>query len=215
MFLCYAGAGRAQPTTVVGPDAGRGSDIVMGVWVKPDLDLAHYERVLLYPTVIQFREVRRQARSARAADNEESFRVSDTMSKRLSDSFGEAFHETFSDIREYEVTPDPGRNVLMVQGLLADVISGVPPDRPGSNVNLLDWVWEADIVLEVRDSMSGEVLARTVDRQRVDGPVQADMVLALAPRIMDDWSRLLYRRLDEVSDLGGHPDVPGRPTRQR
>lgn len=211
MFLCNAGAGWAQPTTVLGPDG----DIMLGAWIKPDLDLSHYERVLLFPTAIQFREVRRQARSARAADNEESFRVSDSMSRRLTDTFGEAFHETFSGIREYEVTSEPGRNVLMIQGLLTDVMSGVPPDRPGSNINTLDWVWEANIILEVRDSMSGEVLARTVDRQRVDGPVRADMVLGLAPRIMDDWARLLYRRLDEVSDLGGHPDVPGRPTGRR
>ena len=62
-------------------------------------------------------------------------------------------------------------------------------------------MWEANIVLELRDSMSDVVLARTADRERVDGPFDAGMEAAVTSRVAQSWSQLLVGRLEEVSGL--------------
>ena len=68
-------------------------------------------------------------------------------------------------------------------------------------VTTIAWVWEANIVLELRDAMSDEVLARTVTRQRMDGPVPPGLVMALTPRVVDMWTRQLLLSLDQFSGL--------------
>ncbi len=123
------------------------------------------------------------------------------MRARLRELFGESFYEAISGVRSYELSNELGRDVLMVQGFLTNVISGVPPDLPGLSVESVRWALEAHIVIELRDSMSGEVLARTVDRERIDGPVDGGLVWALTPRIAQGWSTLLVTRLRELSNL--------------
>ena len=170
-------------------------------WLRPDRDLSRYTRMVVLPTVVLFREMPEPSRSAWSAAATTEFPVSELMQARLREAFGESFHEAMSGIRSYEVSDELGRDVLLVQGLLTDVVTGLPPDLAGSNVSTIRWVWEANIVIEIRDSMSDEVLARTLDRQRVDGPVDADSVWGLAPRITRRWSRLLAGRLNELSDF--------------
>jgi len=123
------------------------------------------------------------------------------MRARLSEVFGETFYEAVSGVQSYELSNELGRDVLMVQGFLTDVISGIPPDRAGVNVSTVKWALEANIVIELRDSMSDEVLARTVDSQRIEGPFDADKMSRITSQIAQGWSRLLVRRLRELSGL--------------
>ncbi len=209
ILLWYAGENRAQPILAIGPDAEVTEDglhrmdpSVMGAaWVKPGLDLSRYTRLFFMPTVTQFREIAERQYSARTIQNATEFPVSETAQTRLRELFGEVFYEIIEDVESYELTDELGREVLMVRGFLTDVISGVPPDIPGSAVNIVRWAWEANVVLELRDSMSGEVLARTVERLRLDGPMDATFVWVLTPRAIRSWSSLLALRLDELSDL--------------
>jgi len=62
------------------------------------------------------------------------------------------------------------------------------------------------VVLELRDSMTGEILARTADRRRADGPIDANLAWTFTPRATSAWSSLLIRRLEELGDLSGRPD---------
>ncbi|MCY3731192.1 MAG: DUF3313 family protein [Rhodospirillaceae bacterium] len=209
VFLCPAYSS-AQPALAAGDDAEvtpdglhRVDPAVMGAaWVQPDLDLSHYDQVLFWPTAVQFREVR-EIRSARSQDTAEAFPVGAALEARLRESFAESFHDALSGVGSYELTEQPGRNVLLIRALLTDVISGVPPDSAGSTLSTVRWAWEATLVLEIRDSMSDEVLARTADRNRVDGPFDAALVGAITPNFTDGWSQTLVQRLDEVSEVAG------------
>ncbi len=51
--------------------------------------------------------------------------------------------------------------------------------------------------------MSDDVLARTADRERVDGPFDAGMVVAVTPRVVESWSQRLVARLEELTSLSG------------
>ena len=175
--------------------------VIPTAWVKSDADLSRYERIFFMPTVAQFRELPERRYTARTLESTEEFEVSDLMRARLREVFGEAFYEAVSGVRSYELSKEFGRDVLMVQGFLTDVVTGVPPDIAGLNVRTVRWVWEANVVMELRDSMSGDILARTLDHARIEGPVDADTIYGLAPRVAGSWARLLSTHLGELYEL--------------
>ena len=210
VLLCQAGESGAQPVLATGPEAEVTADglhkvdpsIMDATWVKPDLDLSRYTRIFFMPTVVLFREVGDGRYYAHTAHGDE-FPVSDQNRDLIRTLFGETFHEYVAQVKPYEMSDDVGREVLMVQGFLLDVISGVPPDVPGGYGVVVRRPWEADIILELRDSMSNAILARTMDRQFVDGLFDV-AELPRATRItMQRWSGLLRGHIKELLDLGG------------
>ena len=210
MLLSHGGESSAQPILAYGTDADItddglhrvNPDIMAAAWIRPGVDLSSYDRMFLMPATVQFRELpRRRFSTTRSMEKTTEFPVSPAEQARLGEMFGEAFRESIEHVNTYELTDELGRDVLMVQGHLADVISGVPPDLPGSVLSTIAWAWEANIVLELRDSMSGEVLARTIERQRMDGPVFPGVVWALTPRVVNGWSQLLIKNLYDFSNL--------------
>lgn len=208
-LLWHAGESGAQPVFQTGADVEVTEDglhpldrsIMGAAWVRPDADLSDYTRIYAMPAGVQFRDIPDRWYTIRTMETASAFHVSDERQTQLREVFRESFSETVSEARVYEPADGPGRDVLLVQAFLTDVISGVPPDIPGSAITNIKWAWEANIVLELRDSMSDTVLARTVERQRMDGPFDATLVAALTPNIVDGWSRLLVRRLTALRGL--------------
>jgi len=198
----------AQPVLETGSGAEVTADglypvhpsLMPAAWMKPDADLSRYTHIYLMPAIVQYRESDRPY-SQRKLDGRTEFPVSDDIKARLNELFGEALYEAVSGVRSYELSAELGRDALMVQGFLADVNSGVPPDLAGSDISTVRWALDANIIIELRDSMSDEILARTIDRRRVDGPFHAAEIWGLIPRIARGWSRLLATRLTELSDL--------------
>jgi hypothetical protein len=209
IFFWYAGESITQPVLEVGPDAevtGDGlhrldTSIMPAAWVSPDLDLSGYSRVFFMPTAIQFREVPERRYNIRTMENVTEFTVSERRQLRFRELFGESFRDSVGAVESYELSNTLGRDVLMVQGMLTDVISGVPPASAGITTGTIAWAWEASIILEVRDSMSDEILARTAIRERMDGPFDVGLVMTFTPRVMQGWARMLIGQLEELSAL--------------
>ena len=207
-LMTYAVDSAAQLTLATGADADVTGDglhrvdpsIMGAAWVRPDLDLSRYSQVYFLPVAIQFRDVPDRRHTIRSMETAEAFFVEESRQAQLRELFGEAFFQAMESIESYQRSEEVGRDVLLIRGLLTDVISGVPPTIPGSVVSTIRWAWETNIVLELRDSMSDDVLARTADRQRVDGPFDAGMVVAVTPRAVEDWSRILIERLEELTN---------------
>ena len=212
MLLWQTDESGAQLLYETGPDAEVSADglhklnpAIMGAaWIRPGLDLSRYKRAYFVPTAIQFREISPRSYTSRTDSSQYAFPVSESRQAQLRKLFRESFRDYLSYSKSYELSDEIGRDVLAVQGILTDVISGVPPDVPGSSVSNVKSAWTVNIVLELRDSMSGQVLARTVERQRIDGPFFTGMVTVLTPRIVAGWSQLLVQRLKELSDLPLH-----------
>jgi hypothetical protein len=123
------------------------------------------------------------------------------MQQRLRQTFGESFHDAVSASRDFEIADRLGRDVVLVRGYVTDVATGLPPTMADTNVSSIRWVWEGNLVLELRDSMSDEVLLRILNRQRVDGPVDAERVWSLAPGITEQWSRFMMDQLATAFDF--------------
>jgi len=203
----------AQITLATGADAQVTADGLHRVdpsqlddpaWVSEDIDLSRYNRVYFMPTAVVFRDVPERNVSIRSMDANDEFFVTEVRKTRLAETFAESFPEAAEVIVSFEVSEDVGRDVLMIGGLLTDVTSGVPPEiRGASSQSSVGWAWEANIIMEVRDSMSDDVLARTVNRERIEGPFDVAEVGPLTARISTEWSRLLMRRLEELRELSG------------
>jgi len=175
--------------------------LMPGAWIRPEADLSLYTRAVVMPTVVLFREMDKPSQNAWADRNRSVFPVSETMQRRLRATFGESFNDAMKAQRSYDVGRELGRDVVLVRAYMTDVTTGVPLSLAGSNVVSVRWIWEANLTVELRDSMSNELLARLRSRERVDGPVDADRIWGLAPQIMRRWSMRMIAQLDELSDF--------------
>ncbi len=53
--------------------------------------------------------------------------------------------------------------------------------------------------------MTGELLARTVDRRNATGLLEVGAVWHQTDDLVERWAGVLSDRLDQLSDLGGRP----------
>ena len=108
-------------------------------------------------------------------------------------------------IERYEIVMEAGPDVMMVRGALLDVVSFVPQDSlatGGRNNIYLSRVGEATLVLELRDSETGAILARSIDRRAAE-PVGGTFIdsnrvtnAAEIRRLIRFWARRLREGLD-------------------
>lgn len=132
-------------------------------WVRPDIDLSGYTKLLLHDPEIEYRAVReRPVGPSRTSE----FPLSDSQKVRLQEIFRDTLREELGSSRRLELTDEPGPDVLRIDAKLLDVVSRVPPERGGVRSDVyISSVGEATVQIELRDSESGEILARTVDRR--------------------------------------------------
>ena len=211
VVFAYAGAGDSQPVLAVGSEAEVTGDglhrvdprIMPGAFVKPDLDLWHYTKILVMPSLVSFRDVDRTYDPRGGVGGSVEHPVSEREKDRFRIGFGERFKDYPIRLKPYEIYEGAGRDVLMVRGYLIDVVSGVPPMRAGHHTTFIRKPWEVTAMIELRDSMSDEVLARSMDRLRIEGFYDATEIPRVTSIAMTQWSELLLERLRELIDAGG------------
>ncbi len=171
--------------------------------VKPGLDLTPYRQILVMPTGVSFRSIPESENRVSNRQSRAEYPLSDEAKIMFRRVFEEAFEEDFAAVEQYEPSEVPERDVMMVQGFLVDFVSGIPPERDLDPRSRLTLRWEATIILELRDSMSNEMLARTVERERFERLTGAALVWEEGQRLMRRWSQLLRRRLEELTEISG------------
>ena len=218
VLVWYAGASGAQPRLAAGPDADVTEEglhrvdpsLMVAAWVQPDLDLSNYTRIFLVPTGVQFRAVPDRTYTLRTRDNVAEFPIDDARKEWMRGTWQRVVTAQFAQQVSYEVYEGVGSDVLIVQGFLVDVVSRIPPVTVGSDYTLVSDPWSANVVLELRDGMTGDLLARTIDLRIGEGLVEADSAWAQTTDLLERWAEVLSERLEQLSDLGGIPDVGGQ-----
>jgi hypothetical protein len=185
-------------------------------WVKPDINISSFRQILLLPAEVQFRAVRPGAGTSLSRSQDQDFPLSPADQKRLVDTVTAVFREELAQSRNLTLTTEPGADVLLVRISLLDIVSKVPPEEPGRTEIFLDEIGAATLVLELQDSMSGETLARAVDRRAAD-PVdglygqgtlaRVNSVTAWSEvrRVARGWADLVTRRIDQLYTRGRMP----------
>jgi hypothetical protein len=167
----------APPTIQTGPDAELSFDGLHKVdnsqadvaWARPDFDISGYAKIWIVGAGIEYRQVKDRGRSTVARSRGGPYFIDDKSRAQFEELVGKVFREELEKIEKYELVDGPGPDVLMLRGGLLDVTSYVPPDPIGGRSFIyLSSVGEATLVLELRDSETGTILARSIDRRAAE-----------------------------------------------
>ncbi len=216
LALSLDAAAARKPKIQTGPDAEVSFDglhrvdraTMDSVWAKPDLDLTGYRKIMLVGAGLAFKDVKSRSTSASRRSGETEFTISEKNKERLRDELHKAFQDEFEKVDRFEFTDTVGEDVLLIITSVIDVVSHVPPEPIGRTDIYLRSVGEATLVLEVRDSMTNEILVRASDRRDAEqndhgfwtrsSPVTN---WSEVRRVAKGWARLLRKRLNEVAQM--------------
>jgi hypothetical protein len=168
----------SQPKIQTGPDAEVTFDGLvridnarfLGAWIDPEIDLTQYTKIMPGGAEFQFRNVQETGRLHSARSNEREFWISDSNKQRLIDTVSEIFEEELAASQHFTITDEPGPDTLIIVGALHDIVSRVPPDIVGRGEIWLSSLGEATLVIQLADSLSGDVIYRAVERRAVQRP---------------------------------------------
>jgi len=178
------------------------------VFVRPDAELVAYRSVLLDPVQISFsanwdpnRGRRSQAGQLDAADV-----------AAIKDRLAALFQDTFRDELArggYTLADAPGADTLRVTPAIINLLITAPADASiGRSRTYTSNTGRMTLVVELRDSVTGEVLARAVDTRSGRGGGQMTWTnrvtnTADARQAIGIWASALRRGLDEMNAKAG------------
>ena len=176
-------------------------------YLLPGADFRGYTKVMVDPLEVAFRknwerDMNRASRSARQ-------RVSAEDADRIRKELGEGFHEVLvEDFRKagYEVVTAPGPDVLRLRPGLVDVWINAPDTmQPGRSYTYTVEAGEATLALEARDSETGQLLGRAVDRRRTGDTGNWTWTTSVTNRaeftnMFRQWSRILTNGMEALKE---------------
>ena len=210
--LFLAACASSEPTIQTGPDAEvtfDGLHVVdnaafKAAWADPDIDFSRYNKFMAGGAFFEFRAVKKTGSSMRHTSSQDEFWIDDKSKAKLEEVVSEVFREELAKSTRFTETDKPGPDVLIIRGGLHDIVSRVPPEMVGRGEIYLRSVGEATLVLEVVDSLSGEVIARAIERRAAEQPggqmVRSNTVTTFAEvrRLARTWATRLRKGLDSV-----------------
>lgn len=175
-------------------------------YVKPGADFSRYDRFMILECYVAFKK--NWQRDYNRDQISLSGRVTDRDMERMRNDMAEAFREVFiEELTEsdgYELVDEPAGDVLLIRPAIIDLDASAPDTQSaGRSYTFVDSAGAATLFIELYDSVSGEVLARAVDRKadRSHGTMQWSNRAsgrADAKRILRTWAGWLRERMDEV-----------------
>ena len=203
----------SEPTIQKGPDAEVTYDGLHRIdnsafeyaYIDPEADWARYDKILPGNAEFRFRAVKKSSSTTHARGRTSEFYLDDKNRARLEEEVSKVFAEELGDSERFSVTDRPGHEVLIIRGGLTDIVSFVPPEYIGRSEVYLSSVGEATLVLEIIDSMSGEVLFRAADRRAAERAGGTTLVRSSSAtnwaevrRLARRWGSRLRDGLDSV-----------------
>lgn len=214
MFAALTVACTTTPPSIqTGPDAEVSFDGLHKVdnsqadlaWARPDFDISSYTKIMLVGEGIEYAPAKNRGRTATERSRSGPYFIDEDTRARFEKLVGETFLDEMQKIERFEIVTEAGPDVMMIRGALLDVVSFVPQDpmgMAGRNNIYLSSVGEATLVLELRDSETNAILARSIDR-RAAAPVGGTFTdsnrvtnAAEIRRLIRHWGRRLREGLD-------------------
>jgi len=208
--MAIAGCSSAPATIQEGPNAEVSFDGLHAVdnsafrqaWADPDIDFSRYNKIMPGGAFFEYRAVKKTSSTTRARSSGREFYIDEDAREKLKEEVSTIFNEELAKSTRFTVADAPGPDVLIIRGGLHDV----PPEPIGRGNIYLSSVGEITLILEVVDSMSGEVIARAVERRAAERgggmAVQANTVTTWAEvrRLTRRWATTLRNGLDSIPE---------------
>ena len=204
----------SEPTIQQGPDAETSFDGLVRIdnsrfqraWIDPDVDLGSYTKIMPGTAKFEFRAVKERTRTSTSLTSAQEFWISEDNRERLVETVSQIFREEMAKSQHFTITDTPGQDTLIVTGALLDIVSRVPPESVGRTEVFLSSVGEATLVLELRDSLSGETIYRAADRRAIERAggqaIHANTVTTWSEvrRWARRWATRLVEGLDSIHE---------------
>lgn len=167
----------APPTIQQGPDAEVSFDGLNRVdnsradsaWARADIDLSTYTKLLPVSAGFEYTPAENRGRTQAERNRGGPYFIDDRARENFESEVQRIFQEELQNVEGWEFVTEPGPDVLIIRGALLDITSQVPPDfMEGRSSIFISSVGSATLVLELRDSESGAILARSIDRRAAE-----------------------------------------------
>jgi hypothetical protein len=174
------------------------------VFVKPDAEIASYTSVMLDPVEVSFARNWDPNRGGRSQASRLNASDITAMKTGLADMFRETFRAELAR-GGYQIVDEVGPDTLRVTAAIVDLFVSAPSAaQAGRSRTYTANTGRMTLVAELRDSVTGEILARVVDAQsgRSTGTwIASSSVMnnADARRAIGIWATALRQGLDGVS----------------
>ena len=215
LAVVMAGCASQDPSFQQGPEAEVTFDGLVRIdhgrfrdsWADPDIDFSKYNKIMTGEAVFEFRAVKKSSSaSLTRSSNESEFWISDDNKAKLIEVVTEVFSKELDKSEKFTRAESAGPDVLVIVGGLHDIVSRVPPDHIGRGEIYLSSVGEATLVLEARDSLSGETIYRAIDRRSAEqaggyGNISNSVTnTAEVRRMAARWATRLREGLDSIHE---------------
>jgi hypothetical protein len=214
LLAACASSGTA-PSIDTGPDAEVSFDGLNRVsnsradkaWAREGLDLSGYTKIKLENAGFEYRPGGESSTMwAVRRSSSGPYHVTESQKARFEEAVGDVFREELARGQRYVIVDEAGPDVLLVRGGMLDIVSMVPPEGVGRTDIYLNKVGEATLLLELRDSETNSILARSLDRRAAERPGN-ELTLsnpvtnrAEVRRLARRWASSLRGSLDEFLD---------------
>jgi len=183
---------------------GKVADVV---YVRPGVDFSGYKRFAILECPVAFSkdwERERKTGAMRVSQKE-----MDEIKAGLSAEFLKIFKEELQDKGGYTLVTEGAEDVLILRPAIIDLEVSAPDSMSaGRSYTLSESAGGMTLYLEVFDSVTGQILARAIDRQEDRGMGRVQWQNSVtnkseADRMLRRWASGLRERLDEVRGKAG------------
>lgn len=173
------------------------------VYVLPNFRFPHYKKVIIDPAQVSFSkdwDPNSSGDLSRRLDSADIQKIKDTLARMLRERFTRELTEG-----GYELTDLPSFDTIRVTPAIVDLYINAPDVMSaGMSRTYTTSAGSMTLNMEVRDSPTGKLIARVVDKQRAldTGRLQwtnSVTNVADAQRAIDAWARQLRGGLDRVN----------------
>lgn len=215
IIILSSGCTSTPPTIQQGADAEISYDGLHKIdnpqadaaWARPDFDISSYSKIMLVGAGIEYTPETNKGRTSRDRNRGGPYFMDDATRERFENLVGETFEDEMRKIENFTFVDEAGPDVLIVWGGLLDVSSYVPPDNlTGRSEIFISSIGAATLVLELRDSETNTILARSIDRRAAErqGGVMTNSNRVInaseVRRLVRFWGKRLRDGLDGFSE---------------
>jgi hypothetical protein len=198
---CFVGCATPKPSIELGPDARVNSEglhfvnntVLDEAWFQPSINMANYTKILIVNAGVHFNEG--SGKMSRKADVEKQ-------RARFEDIVTEEFQSELSNLKNFEIVQEAGPGVLLLHGAITNIELVESADLTGRNRTYARDLGSANLIIDLRDSVTGEAIILAQDKRAIEGMgtnlslVTDHATWAAVRTLSKSWATLLRERLD-------------------
>jgi hypothetical protein len=180
-------------------------------YLLPGADFRPYTRLMIDPTQVAFQKdwqkrINQDRRPSDRVDDEQAQKILAAARANFDDVFAEAFTKA-----GFTIVTAPAADVLRISTAVINLYVNAPDTMSaGRSYSFTTEAGEATLVIEVRDSLSGALMGRVLDRRETQGGAGMQMTNRVTNQtefraLFRQWAGTTVKGLDE---LKAHSPVP-------